>query len=144
MTIKEYIRKMENVTQDLQNVGVNDRTITLFEGQYHVANGMAYNSYLILDEKIAVMDTVDPRATEEWLQNLKEALQDRTVDYLVIQHMEPDHGGSILELMALFPNMKLVGNAKTFSMFGQFFDADIDGKTVLVKEGDTLLLGKHT
>ncbi len=135
---------MENVTQDILNVGVNDRTITLFEGQYHVANGMAYNSYLILDEKIAVMDTVDPRATEEWLQNLKEALQDRTVDYLVIQHMEPDHGGSILELMALFPNMKLVGNAKTFSMFGQFFDADIDGKTVLVKEGDTLLLGKHT
>lgn len=135
---------MENVTQDIINIGVNDRDITLFEGQYKVENGMAYNSYVILDEKIAVMDTVDPRATGEWLRNLKEALGDRKADYLVIQHMEPDHGGSILQLLELFPDIRLVGNAKTFPMLGQFFDVDVDGKTLTVKEGDTLCLGKHT
>ena len=92
---------MEKVTQDILNVGVNDRDITLFEGQYTVENGMAYNSYVILDEQTAIMDTVDPRATKEWLANVKEALGGRKADYLVIQHMEPDHGGSILQLMAV-------------------------------------------
>lgn len=135
---------MEKVTDSIINIGVNDREITLFESQYRLEKGMAYNSYIILDEKVAVMDTVDPRATKEWLVNLKEALNGRTVDYLVIQHMEPDHGGSILELMELYPDMKLVGNAKTFPMLTQFYDVDIEGKTVLVKEGDTLSLGSHT
>ena len=135
---------MEKVTQDILNVGVNDRDITLFEGQYTVENGMAYNSYVILDEQTAIMDTVDPRATKEWLANVEEALGGRKADYLVIQHMEPDHGGSILQLMELFPNMKLVGNAKTFPMLAQFFDVNTEGKMVVVKEGDTLSLGKHT
>ncbi len=135
---------MEKVTQDILNIGVNDRDITLFEGQYTVENGMAYNSYVILDEQTAIMDTVDPRATKEWLANVKEALGGRKADYLVIQHMEPDHGGSILQLMELFPNMKLVGNAKTFPMLAQFFDVNTEGKMVVVKEGDTLSLGKHT
>lgn len=135
---------MEKVTQDILNVGVNDRDITLFEGQYTVENGMAYNSYVILDEQTVIMDTVDPRATKEWLANVEEALGGRKADYLVIQHMEPDHGGSILQLMELFPNMKLVGNAKTFPMLAQFFDVNTEGKMVVVKEGDTLSLGKHT
>ncbi len=135
---------MEKVTQDILNIGVNDRDITLFEGQYTVENGMAYNSYVILDEQTAIMDTVDPRATKEWLANVEEALGGRKADYLVIQHMEPDHGGSILQLMELFPNMKLVGNAKTFPMLAQFFDVNTEGKMVVVKEGDTLSLGKHT
>lgn len=135
---------MERVTDSIMNIGVNDREITLFESQYRVEKGMAYNSYIILDEKVAVMDTVDPRATKEWLENLKEALNGRRVDYLVIQHMEPDHGGSILELMELYPDMQLVGNAKTFPMLTQFYDVDISGKTIIVKEGDTLSLGSHT
>ncbi len=134
---------MENVTKDIVNIGVNDRDITLFEGQYEVEHGMAYNSYLIMDEKTAVMDTVDKRATKEWLSNLEEALGGRCVDYLVIQHMEPDHGGSILELIAKFPEMKLVGNTKTFTMLKQFYEVDIEGKAVEVKEGDTLSLGAH-
>lgn len=135
---------MENVTKEIVNIGVNDRDITLFEGQYAVEHGMAYNSYLISDEKTAVMDTVDRRATREWLSNLDEALAGRAVDYLVIQHMEPDHGGSILELIEKFPGMKLVGNAKTFTMFKQFYEIDIEGKTIEVKEGGTLSLGAHT
>jgi len=134
---------METVTKDIVNVGVNDRDITLFEGQYEVEKGMAYNSYVILDEKVAVMDTVDKRATGEWLSNLDEALGGREVDYLVIQHMEPDHGGSILELIEKFPKMKLVGNAKTFVMLKQFYETDIEGKALEVKEGDTLSLGAH-
>lgn len=135
---------MEKVTEDIINIGVNDRTITLFEGQYEVKNGMAYNSYIILDEQVVVMDTVDPRATQEWLKNLDEAVGTRNVDYLVIQHMEPDHGGSIMQLLERYPDMKLVGNAKTFQMFQQFFDANLEGKAVTVKEGDTLSVGKHT
>lgn len=135
---------MEKVTEDIINIGVNDRTITLFEGQYEVKNGMAYNSYIILDEQVVVMDTVDPRATQEWLKNLDEAVGTRNVNYLVIQHMEPDHGGSIMQLLERYPDMKLVGNAKTFQMFQQFFDANLEGKAVTVKEGDTLSVGKHT
>lgn len=135
---------MEKVTEDIINIGVNDRTLTLFEGQYEVKNGMAYNSYIILDEQVVVMDTVDPRATQEWLKNLEEAVGTRNVDYLVIQHMEPDHGGSIMQLLERYPDMKLVGNAKTFQMFQQFFDANLGEKAVTVKEGDTLSVGKHT
>ena len=135
---------MEKITEDIINIGVNDRTITLFEGQYEVKNCMAYNSYVILDEQVVVMDTVDPRATQEWLKNLDEAVGTRRVDYLVIQHMEPDHGGSIVQLMERYPEMKLVGNAKTFQMFEQFFDVSSSDKMVTVKEGDILSVGKHT
>lgn len=135
---------MEPVTSSIINVGVNDRKITLFESQYHLEKGMAYNSYVILDDKVAVMDTVDPRATKEWLKNLQEALSGRSVDYLVVQHMEPDHGGSIKALLELFPQMQLVGTAQAFQMIRQFFDLDIDRQTIAVKEGDTLQLGSHT
>ncbi|GFI21453.1 flavo-diiron protein FprA1 [Lachnospiraceae bacterium] len=141
---KKEIEIVEKVTEDIINIGVNDRTITLFEGQYEVKNGMAYNSYVILDEQVVVMDTVDPRATQEWLKNLDEAVGTRRVDYLVIQHMEPDHGGSIVQLMERYPEMKLVGNAKTFQMFEQFFDVSSSDKMVTVKEGDILSVGKHT
>lgn len=141
--IKEK-KRMEKVTEDIKNIGVNDRELTLFEGQYEVKKGMAYNSYVILDEQVVVMDTVDPRATAEWLKNLEEALGTRKVDYLVIQHMEPDHGGSIMQLVERFPDMKLVGNAKTFQMLQQFFDFNPEERAVTVKEGDTLSVGKHT
>lgn len=135
---------MEKVTEEIINIGVNDREITLFEGQYEVKNGMAYNSYVILDEQVVVMDTVDPHVTAEWLKNMDEALGSRKVDYLVIQHMEPDHGGSIMQLIQRYPAMKIVGNAKTFQMFQQFFEVDPGEKAVIVKEGDTLCTGKHT
>ncbi len=135
---------MEKITEEIVNIGVNDRDITLFEGQYEVKKGMAYNSYVILDEQVVVMDTVDPHVTAEWLKNMEEALGSRKVDYLVIQHMEPDHGGSIMQLIERFPNVKLVGNAKTFQMFHQFFDISSDDRAVTVKEGDTLSIGKHT
>jgi len=147
MTDKRLRRRqkiMEKVTEDILNIGVNDRDITLFEGQYKVEKGMAYNSYVILDEQVAVMDTVDPRATEEWLKNLGETLGTRKVDYLIIQHMEPDHGGSIMQLIERYPDMKLVGNAKTFQMLSQFFDMNPEDKAITVKEGDTLSVGKHT
>lgn len=135
---------MEKITEEIVNIGVNDRDITLFEGQYEVKKGMAYNSYVILDEQVVVMDTVDPHVTAEWLKNMDEALGSRKVDYLVIQHMEPDHGGSIMQLIERFPDVKLVGNAKTFQIFQQFFDLSSDDRAVIVKEGDTLSIGKHT
>jgi len=135
---------VEKITEEIVNIGVNDRDITLFEGQYEVKKGMAYNSYVILDEQVVVMDTVDPHVTAEWLKNMEEALGSRKVDYLVIQHMEPDHGGSIMQLIERFPDVKLVGNAKTFQMFHQFFDISSDDRAVTVKEGDTLSIGKHT
>ena len=125
-------------------VGCFDGDIDLFESQYAVPNGVSYNSYVILDEKIAVMDTVDPRRTEEWLGNVEQALAGRTPDYLVIQHMEPDHAGSISILAAKFPGMTLVGNAKTFAMTAQFFGSDYADRRVVVCEGDTLPLGTHT
>ena len=141
---KKEKKTVEKVTEEIINIGVNDREITLFEGQYEVKNGMAYNSYVILDKQVVVMDTVDPRATQEWLQNLEEAVGTRAVDYLVIQHMEPDHGGSIMQLIQRYPAMKIVGNAKTFQMLQQFFEVDPGEKAVIVKEGDTLCTGKHT
>lgn len=131
------------ITDKVKYIGVDDTTIDLFESQYAVPKGMSYNSYLILDEKTAVMDTVDRRGTKEWEQNLLRELQGRSVDYLVIQHLEPDHAGSIARLVELFPEMILVGNAKTFAMLPQFFDFSVEGKTLVVKEGDTLSLGEH-
>ena len=120
------------VTESILYVGCNDRDIDLFESQYHVPNGVSYNSYVIMDEKIAVMDTTDPRVTEEWLSNVAEVLGDREPDYLVIDHMEPDHAGNIEKLAERYPKMKLVSNAKVFTMLPQFFDFDLTDRTVTV------------
>ena len=132
------------ISDAVKYIGVDDTTIDLFESQYVVPEGVSYNSYVILDEKVALMDTVDKRGVEEWEKNLLEALDGRKVDYLVVQHLEPDHAGSIARLVELFPEVTLVGNAKTFQMLPQFFDFDLEGKTKVVKEGDTLSLGEHT
>ena len=131
------------ISDSIKYIGVDDKDIDLFESQYIVENGIAYNSYLILDEKIAVMDTVDKRKTDEWYNNLETALNGKTPDYLVISHLEPDHASNIRTLAEKYPEMKLVGNVKTFNMLPQFFDFDIEGRTVTVKEGDTLDLGSH-
>lgn len=133
----------QKVSEAIRYVGVDDKNIDLFEGQYKVPHGVSYNSYVILDEKIAVIDTVDCRVTEEWLANLTEVLDGRTPDYLVIQHMEPDHAGSIEVLAERYPKMKLVGNAKTFPVLNQFFTLDLTERSVVVKEGDMLELGSH-
>lgn len=132
------------ITENILYVGVNDREIDLFEGQYIVPNGVSYNSYMIMDEKIALMDTVDARKSEEWLTNIKVILGTRQPDYLVVSHMEPDHAGSIAKAVEEFPDMKIVGNAKTFTFMGQFFEMDIEAKKVVVAEGGELALGKHT
>ena len=134
-----------NVTENIKYIGVDDTTIDLFESQYIVPNGISYNSYLIVDEKIAIMDTVDLRKGEEWFANLEEALEGRTPDYLVVQHMEPDHSGNISLLMQKYPEVKLVASAKAIQMMPQFFeDTCFEGKTITVKEGETLNLGTHT
>lgn len=136
---------MINVTNDIRYIGVNDHNIDLFEGQYIVPNGMAYNSYVIIDEKIAVMDTVDASFTHEWLDNLQNALDGRKPDYLVVQHMEPDHSANILNFMQAYPEAVIVANSKTFNMINNFFEnIDIEGKKLEVKDGDTLSLGRHT
>ena len=132
------------ISDAVKYIGVNDKTIDLFESQYVVPQGVSYNSYLILDEKVALMDTVDARGTGEWEQNLLAALNGRKVDYLVISHLEPDHAGSISRVVELFPDVTLVGNAKTFNMLPQFFDIPLEGHTLTVAEGDTLSLGSHT
>lgn len=131
------------VSDSILYIGADDRDIDLFESQYVVPNGVSYNSYVILDEKVAVMDTVDARRGEAWLKNLEQALAGRKVDYLVVSHMEPDHGANVQVLAEQYPEMKVVGNAKTFSMISQFFDIDLSGRSVVVKEGDTLSLGSH-
>ena len=131
------------VTEEIFYIGIDDETIDLFESQYAVEEGVSYNSYVIMDEKIAVMDTVDKRKTEEWLEKLETALGERIPDYLIISHLEPDHASSIQVLAEKYPSMKLVGNAKTFQMFGNFFNMDIEGRKLIVKEGDILSLGKH-
>lgn len=125
-------------------VGVDDTTLDLFESQYIVPKGVSYNSYIILDEKITIMDTVDKRATAEWFENVEKALGDKKPEYLVISHLEPDHAANIQKAAEKYPDMKLIGNAKTFSMLPQFFDFDLAGRTVEVKEGDTVSLGAHT
>lgn len=132
------------VTESILYVGCDDKDIDLFESQYHVPKGVSYNSYVILDEKVAVMDTTDPRVTDEWLSNVEKALAGREPDYLVINHMEPDHAGNIQKIAEKYPKMKLVSNAKVFAMLPQFFDFDLTDRTVTVKEGETLSLGSHT
>lgn len=132
------------ISDTIRYIGVDDKTIDLFESQYIVPNGVSYNSYLILDDKVAVMDTVDARKTEEWMANLERELAGRTPDYLIISHLEPDHSGSIQKAVDKYPEMKLVSNAKVFAMIPQFFDCDLEDKKVVVAEGDTLELGSHT
>lgn len=134
-----------NVTGAVKYVGVDDKDLDLFESQYDVPNGMAYNSYVIIDEKVAVMDSVDASKTDEWLKNLDEALEGKKPDYLVIDHVEPDHSGSIMAFVNKYPEAELIGNAKTFQMLEQFFEGvSFDGKKVTVKEGDEITLGSHT
>ena len=133
-----------NITKDIRYVGVNDHKIDLFEGQYVVPNGMAYNSYVILDEKIAVMDTVDKNFTHEWLDNLSAALGSKKPDYLVVQHMEPDHSANITQFMSTYPNAVIVSSAKAFTMMQNFFGTDFADRRIVVGEGDTLSLGNHT
>ncbi len=134
---------MRKINDSILYIGVNDHEIDLFEGQYTVPNGMAYNSYLLLDERVAVMDTVDQSKTEEWLQNLDRALDGRTPDYLIVQHMEPDHSASIDAFVDRYPEAAVVGNAKTFSMIGQFFPDLTLKNTVTVKDGERLSLGRQ-
>lgn len=134
---------MMEIAKDTFYIGVDDHDIDLFEGQYIVPNGISYNSYVIMDEKIAVMDTVDLRGEDEWFSKLSEVLRGRKPDYLVVSHMEPDHSGSILRLVKEFPDVTLVGNAKTFTFMSQFFNIDLTDKKLVVKEGDTLKLGGH-
>lgn len=131
------------VTDTIKYIGVDDSDIDLFESQYVVPNGVSYNSYVIMDEKIAVMDTADKRKSVEWMENLETALGGRTPDYLIVSHMEPDHAANIAVLAEKYPSMQIVGNVKTFTMIGQFFDIDIENRKVVVKEGDTLSLGSH-
>ena len=134
---------MFKVTEDIIYVGVNDHEVDLFEGQYDVPNGMAYNSYVILDEKVAVFDTVDAHFKDEWFANLEEAFDGRMPDYLIVQHMEPDHAANIANFAEKYPEAKIVGNAKTFPMMKQFFGTDFADRQVIVKEGETLSTGKH-
>ena len=132
------------ITKDIRYVGVNDHEIDLFEGQYKVENGMAYNSYVIVDEKIAVMDTVDGSFYEEWMQKIRQILGSRTPDYLVVQHMEPDHSANISAFLQAFPDTVIVSSAPAFNMVKQFFGTDYADRRLIVKEGDTLSLGVHT
>ena len=131
------------ITQDVKYIGVNDHDIDLFEGQYEVPHGMAYNSYVILDEKVAVLDSVDRRFGNVWLQNLKETLGDRTPDYLIVQHMEPDHSASMMQFVNAYPNAVIVGSKQAFVMMKNFFGTDFADHRMVVGEGDTLSLGRH-
>lgn len=133
-----------NISDAIKYIGVDDKDIDLFESQYIVPNGISYNSYVILDEKICVLDTVDKRKTDDWVSNLENILDGKTPDYLIINHLEPDHASNIQLLADKYPDMKLVGNAKTFNMLPQFFDIDLTDRTITVKEGDSLNLGEHT
>jgi len=132
------------VTDTILYIGTDDKTLDLFESQYTIPNGVSYNSYLILDEKIAVMDTVDERKTDDWFDNLEMALDGRKPDYLIVSHMEPDHAANIKLLAEKYPGIQIVGNAKTFAMINQFFEMDLDDRKVLVKDGENLSLGEHT
>ena len=138
------------ITNTIKYIGVNDYDIDLFEGQYPVPNGMAYNSYLILDEKIAVMDSVEARFAEEWIANIRRELSeagrsaDCQPDYLIVQHMEPDHSGSIFRFLEEFPQAKVVASARAKALVWNFFQRDLDAQEIIVKEGDTLSLGNRT
>ena len=136
--------KDTTISESVIYIGADDKDIDLFESQYIVPNGVSYNSYVILDEKIAVMDTIDKRRSEEWLANLERALRGGEPDYLIISHLEPDHSATIQAAAEKYPNMKLVGNKKTLAMLPQFFDMSFDGRTVEVGEGEELSLGRHT
>ena len=129
----------KNITADIKYIGVDDTTLDLFESQYIIPNGISYNSYLITDEKVAIMDTVDLRKSDDWWENLEEALADRTPDYLIVQHMEPDHAGNIVAALEKYPNIKIVASAKAIQMLPQFFEnVDFSNNTIAVKENDTL------
>ena len=131
------------ITNDIRYVGVNDRDVDLFEGQYVVPNGMAYNSYVILDKKIAVFDTVDRRFGDKWLANIKNVLGKQSPDYLIVQHMEPDHSANIARFMAEYPKATVVSSAKAFKMMEQFFGTSFESRRMVIGEGDTLSLGAH-
>lgn len=136
---------IKNITSDIKYIGVDDTDLDLFESQYIIPNGIAYNSYLIEDEKIAIMDSVDARKCDEWLENLSEALGSRTPDYLIVQHMEPDHAGSLEAVMERYPSLTIVATARALQMLPQFFeDVNFEGRTLAVKEAETLSLGRHT
>ena len=137
------MNKLFNVTDTIKYVGVDDKEMDLFENQYILKNGISYNSYLIDDEKIVIMDTVDKRKTKEWLENLEKTLNGRNPDYLVISHLEPDHSGSIEDVLRKYPEMKIIANEKVFSMLPQFINEKFDDKKVVVKEGDIINTGKH-
>ena len=132
------------ITDSIIFLGVDDKTLDLFENQYKVPNGVSYNSYVILDEKVAVMDTVDTRATEAWFDNLDKAVRERKIDYLIVSHMEPDHAANIKAFLEKYPEAKVVSNQVTFKMIPQFFDIDLSERSVVVSEGDELNLGQHT
>ena len=136
--------KDTTITDDILYIGADDKDIRLFESQYEVPNGMAYNSYFIKDEKNVVLDTIDRKVTNTWLENLEKALEGETVDYLVVSHLEPDHAYNIGLLAEKYPDMKIIGNAITFNMLPNFFDIDLTDRKVVVKEGDTIKIGKHT
>ena len=131
------------ITDTIKYVGVNDHKVDLFEGQYIVPNGMAYNSYIIFDEKIAVMDTVDANFTEEWLSNIENELNGKKPDYLIVQHMEPDHSANIANFIKAYPDVTVVGNAKTFTMMDNFFDFESEFNRLVVKDGESLSLGSR-
>ena len=132
------------ISNEIKYIGVNDKEIRLFESQFNVPNGMSYNSYIIKDEKNVILDTVDKRATEKWIENVEKELNNEKADYLIISHMEPDHAYNIDTLIKKYPEMKIVGNNITFNMLSNFFDVDIENRKIVVKEGDTLNIGKHT
>lgn len=132
------------ITNDIKYVGVNDHEIDLFEGQYDVPNGIAYNSYVIMDEKTAVMDTVDARFKNEWMDKIRGLLGDSQPDYLIVQHMEPDHSANIADFMQMYENTKIVASAKAFTMMRQFFGTAFEDRSIVIKDGDTLSLGKHS
>ena len=138
------MQSIRKVTEDILWVGCNDRRITLFENLFPVPKGVSYNSYLLIDEKVALMDTVDESVTGQFLENLEGALEGRAIDYLIVHHMEPDHCANIRLLMEKYPQMQVVGSAKAIQMIGQFFDIEMEGRTMTVKEGDTLSVGSHT
>lgn len=131
------------ISKEIKYIGVDDKELELFENQYALTNGISYNSYLIKDEKTVIMDTVDKRKTDEWINNLQTALEGKNPDYLVISHLEPDHSGSIDKILEKYPNMKIISNEKVFNMFPQFMDSNIENKKVIVKEGDIINIGKH-
>lgn len=138
------MQNTRKVTDDIVWVGCNDRRLTLFENLFPIPRGVSYNSYLVMDEKVTLLDTVDVCALQQFMENIDYVLDEKEIDYLIVQHMEPDHGAGIQEMMRRFPNMKIVANAKTVQMIGQFFDLPQEDRVVLVKEGDTLTTGTHT